>query len=101
MDSAPAHPPGSADDLLEEFSFITVKSFLPNTTPLLQPLDQQVISNFKNLYKKVLFQGCFEVTSDAQLTLREFWKDHFNILHYVTLIDEAWCEISYKTMNSA
>ena len=38
---------------------------------------------------------------DTQLTLREFWKDHFNILHYVTLIDEAWCEISYKTMNSA
>ena len=33
------------------------------------------------------------------MTFREFWKDHFNILHCVTLIDEAWCEISHKTMN--
>ena len=38
---------------------------------------------------------------DTQLTLREFWKDHFNILHCVTLLDGTWSEVSYKTMNSA
>ncbi|XP_051819444.1 activating transcription factor 7-interacting protein 2 isoform X2 [Antechinus flavipes] len=101
MDSAPAHPPGLENDLLEEFNFITVKFLPPNTTPLLQPMDQQIISNFKKLYTKALFQKCFEVTSDTELTLREFWKDHFNILHCVTLIDKAWHTVSYKTMNSA
>ena len=74
MDHALAHPPGLKDDLLE-FSFMTVKFLPPSTTPLLQPLDQQVTSNFKKLYMKALFQKCFEVTSDIQLTLREFWKD--------------------------
>ena len=71
MDNAPAHPPGLADELMEELDFITVK-FLPlNTT-----MDQQVISNFKKLYTKALFQRCFEVTSDTELTLRDFWKHH-------------------------
>ena len=55
MDNAPAHPPGLEDELTDEYSFIKVK-FLPrNTTPLLQPLDQQVIFNFRKLYTKALF----------------------------------------------
>ena len=40
MDNAPAHPSGLEDDLLEEFEFIKVKFLPPNTTPLLQPMDQ-------------------------------------------------------------
>ena len=101
MDNAPAHPPGLEDQLLEEFSFITVKFLPPNTTPLIQPMDQQVISNFKKLYTKALFQRCFEVTNDTQLTLREFWKNHFSILNCISLIDKAWVEVSSRTMNSA
>ena len=85
----------------EELDFITVKFVPPNTTPLIQPMDQQVISNFKKLYTKALFQRCFEVTSDTELTLRDFWKHHFNILHCLTLIDEAWQQVTYRTMNSA
>ena len=72
MDNAPAHPPGLADKLMEELDFITVKFLPPNTTTLTQPMDQQVISNFKKLYTKALFQRCFEVTSDTELTLRDF-----------------------------
>ena len=101
MDNAPAHPPGLEDDLTEEFDFIKIKFLPPNTTPLLQPMDQQVIANFKMLYTKFLFQRCFEVTTDTQLTLRDFWKNHFNIYHCITLIDKAWNQVSYKTMNSA
>ena len=102
LDHAPAHPPGLEDDLLEfSWSFIAMKFLPPNTTPLLQPMGRQVISNFKKLNTKVLFQRCFEVTSDTQLTLRELWRDHFNILHCVTLLDGTWSEVSYKTMNSA
>ena len=55
MDNTPAHPPGFEDNLPEEFEFIKVKFLPPNTTPILQPMDQQVILNFKNLYTKALF----------------------------------------------
>ncbi|KAM4688985.1 tigger transposable element-derived protein 1-like [Discoglossus pictus] len=42
---------------------------------------------------------CFEVTSNTQVTLKQFWKNHFNILHCITLIDKAWSEVSHKSMN--
>ncbi|XP_023242082.1 tigger transposable element-derived protein 2-like [Centruroides sculpturatus] len=72
MDNAPAHPPNLDDDLDSEHDFIKVKFLPPNTTPLLQPMDQQVISNFKKPYTKALFTMCFQVTNDTDLTLRAF-----------------------------
>ncbi|CAH2218914.1 tigger transposable element-derived 1-like [Pelobates cultripes] len=65
MDNAPAHPLGLEEDLLEDFNFIKVMFLPPNTTPLHQPMDQQVISNFKKLYKRELFRRCFEMTDQA------------------------------------
>jgi hypothetical protein len=35
MDNAPAHPPGLADELVEELDFITMKFLPPNTTSLI------------------------------------------------------------------
>lgn len=64
-------------------------------------MDQQVIANFKKPYTKALFQRCFEVTTDTELTLREFWRDHFNILHCLRLIGKAWIDVSVRTLNSA
>lgn len=101
MDNAPAHPPGLEDDLLEEFKFIKVNFLPPNTTPLLQPMDQQVISNFKKLYTKALFQRCFEVTEGTNLTLREFWKNHFHIVNCLKIIDKAWDGVTKRTLTSA
>lgn len=45
LDSSPAHPP-NLEDILEEFEFIKVLYLPSNTTLILQPMDQQVISNF-------------------------------------------------------
>lgn len=101
LDNAPAHPKGLEEDFSVEYGFIRVKFLPPNTTPLIQPMDQQVISNFKKLYTKALFQRCFEVTSETQLTLRDFWKDNFNILHCLKIIDKAWDQVSYRMMRSS
>lgn len=62
---------------LEEFKFIKVLYLPPNTIPILQPMDQQVISNSKELFTKHLFRLCFEVTESTNLTLRDLRKDYY------------------------
>ncbi|GFT36460.1 tigger transposable element-derived protein 1 [Nephila pilipes] len=64
-------------------------------------MDQQVISNFKKLYTKHLFRRCFEVTATTNLTLREFWEDHFNIAICLIIIDQAWLGVTTRTLTSA
>ena len=101
LDNAPGHPPELEDDLLDEFKFIKVVYLPANTTSILQPMDQQVISNFKKLFMKHLFKHCFEVVESTNLTLREFWKDHYNIVICLKLIDMAWQGVTKRTLNSA
>ncbi|XP_069168651.1 tigger transposable element-derived protein 1-like [Procambarus clarkii] len=100
LNNAPAHPPGLEDSLDEEFGFLTIKFLTPNTTPLLQPMDQKIISNFKKLYERALFRRCVEVTDATNLTLKEFWKNHFNIYSALKLVDKAWQEVTVRTMIS-
>ncbi|GFS34690.1 tigger transposable element-derived protein 1 [Nephila pilipes] len=64
-------------------------------------MDQQVISNFKKLFTKHLFKRCFEVTENTNLTLREFWKNHYNIVIRLKFIDIAWQGVTKRTLNSA
>lgn len=101
LDNAPAHPPGLQDDLLEEFNFIKIQFLPPKSTMLLQPMNQQIIYNFKLLYTKSLFERCFEVNAGTDLTLREFWKDHFNIVACLKMIDKAWDGVTQRTLISA
>ena len=77
------------------------KIFTPNNIPLIQPMDQKVISNFKELYNKAMFQRCFQVTNETELTLREFWKDHYNIFQCLKIIEKALMEVFLRTMYSA
>ncbi|GFT26584.1 tigger transposable element-derived protein 1 [Nephila pilipes] len=64
-------------------------------------MDQQVISDFKKLFTNHLFKRCFEVTENTNLTLREFWKNHYNIVICLKLIDIAWQGVTKRTLNSA
>ena len=93
LDNVPAYPPSLKNDLVDEFNFIQVKYLPPNTTSIIQPMDQQVIASFKKLYTKALFRKCFQVTNDTQLTLKEFWKNYFTILNCANLIDNAWSQV--------
>ena len=55
MESATAHPQDLDGDFPVGSDYIKVKLLPPNTTPLLQPIDQQVISNFGKLHTRALF----------------------------------------------
>jgi len=101
MDSAPAHPPNLMEELPDEFSFTKVHFLPPSTTPLLQPMDQQVIANFKKLYIKALFRERFEATSSSDVILKDFWKSHINIADAVFLIAVPWKEVSARCLNLA
>ena len=101
MDNAPTHPPNLKGELPDGFSFIKVHFLPPNTTPLLQPIGQQVIANFKKLYNKALFRKCFEATSSSDVTLLDVWKSHFNIDDAVFLIVVVWKEVSVRCLKSA
>uniref|UniRef100_A0A3Q2YW47 HTH CENPB-type domain-containing protein n=1 Tax=Hippocampus comes TaxID=109280 RepID=A0A3Q2YW47_HIPCM len=101
LDNAPAHPPSLEEELQGDLEFIKVKFLPPNTTPLLQPMDQQVIARFQKLYTKALFTWCFHVTNDTDLSLRDYWKDHFNVYHCVQLIEKAWHDVTFRTLKAA
>ncbi|XP_068208363.1 tigger transposable element-derived protein 1-like [Palaemon carinicauda] len=90
LDNAPAHTPGLDEDIVAEYSFMKVLYLPPNTTPLFQPMDQQVISNFKKLYTKYLFKICFDNFGRSLL-----------IVICLKMIDQSWQEVSRRTLNSA
>ncbi|KAK1339615.1 hypothetical protein QTO34_018168 [Cnephaeus nilssonii] len=71
MNKAPGQPPGLEAELVEEHSFITVRFLPPNTTPLIQAMDQQVIFIFKKLYTKALLQRDFEGFEDEPMSVVE------------------------------
>ena len=53
-------------------------------------MDQRVISNFKKLYTKALFQECFKVTEGTNFSLQEVWKNYFHNVNYLKIINKAW-----------
>ncbi|XP_068203572.1 tigger transposable element-derived protein 1-like [Palaemon carinicauda] len=87
---------GLRNYIIDQFKFIRVLYLPQNTTPIFQPMDQQVISNFQELYTKHLFKQCFNFTQCTNLTLHESWRSHFNIVHCLKRE-----EVTRQTLNSA
>ncbi|XP_035228349.1 tigger transposable element-derived protein 1-like [Stegodyphus dumicola] len=70
LDNAPGH---LEDNLLIDFPWLTVQFLPPNTTSLIQPMDQEVIAGFKKLYTRALFRRYFEVCQfSSKITLKSF-----------------------------
>ncbi|XP_071056464.1 tigger transposable element-derived protein 1-like [Onthophagus taurus] len=94
IDNAPGHP----QDL--EYENVEVKFLPKNTTLLLQPLDQGIISTFKALYIKRAFTYILEqMENNEPLTVISAWEN-FTILDCVKHIALSYTAIKQTTLNS-
>ena len=76
LDNAPGHPK-YLDDVHND---VKVVNLPPNTTSLIQPMDQGVIANFKKYHTRRTYKMCLNaMDASPNMTLQEFWKDHFDI----------------------
>lgn len=91
IDNAPGHPH-------LEHSNIKIEFLPPNTTSILQPLDQGIISTFKKYYIKSTYQFILNKIENEELTLTEAWKK-FNIFDCILLVASAVSSIRPKTLN--
>jgi hypothetical protein len=95
VDNAPGHPV-----YLDNISDNVKVMFLPpNTTSIIQPMDQGVISTFKSYYlRRILKLLLSEIDGQEKSTMLEFWKK-FNILKAVKIIADSWKEVKPSCMN--
>ncbi|XP_042235751.1 tigger transposable element-derived protein 1-like, partial [Homarus americanus] len=99
LDNAPSHPPTVA----ELSDNIKVLFLPPNTTSLLQPMDQGVIAAFKAYDLRRTFKKLIEATEEGndKASVLQFWKK-FNIKHAIDIIVEAWGEqVGFAEVESA
>ena len=71
----------------------------PNTTSLLQPMDQGVIAAFKAYYVKHTMLQLIKKTDKDKLSIKEFWRT-YNIKMALENIKDSWVEVSVSTMNA-
>lgn len=96
IDNAPAHP-SNINDLGNKN--IKVVFLPPNTTALLQPMDQGAIAAFKAYYLRHTFSQLLTATDgEGKPTIREYWRS-FNIRQAIDNISTAWNEVSEQCMN--
>lgn len=95
LDNAPGHPP-HLSDLHPDVKVVFLP---PNTTPLIQPMDQGSIAAFKANYLRTTFaQAIAAMDADPELSLHDFWKE-YNILKCIKNIAAAWETVTEKCMN--
>ncbi|XP_023232690.1 tigger transposable element-derived protein 1-like [Centruroides sculpturatus] len=84
-DNAPDHPPTT---LTNFDSRVKVVFLPPNTTSLLQPMDQGVIKTFKAYYTRRSFVYLHEaMRQNNVLSVKDFWKQ-FNVLDAAESVPE-------------
>ena len=95
LDNAPGHP-AYLDDMCDNVKFLFMP---PNTTSVIQPMDQGVISNFKSYYLRRTFKQLLSATdANDTTTMKEFWKN-YNVLKAVNNIGDSWNEVKLSCMN--
>ncbi|XP_042215701.1 tigger transposable element-derived protein 1-like isoform X3 [Homarus americanus] len=94
LDNALGHPPFIGD----LHPNIKVVFLPPNTTSLIQPMDQGAIAAFKSYYLRRTFAMAISATEDDEKTLKEFWKE-YNMYHCIKNIAWAWDDVTKHCMN--
>lgn len=96
VDNAPSH----SETLNRLNPNVKVMFMPPNTTSLIQPMDQGVIACFKKHYLKHTFKQMFDMLEEnKQLTLRDFWRN-YNIADALENINKGWKDVTETTMNA-
>lgn len=93
LDNAPSHP----KDLYH--SNVKIIFLPPNTTALLQPLDQGIIATFKAIYIRKSLEWILNKIESEDIGVVKAWK-LFTILDCITLIDSSMKEIKPTTLCS-
>ncbi|KAF7235282.1 Tigger transposable element-derived protein 1 [Varanus komodoensis] len=93
LDNAPGHP-SSLDDLHPNVKVVFLP---PNTTSLLQPMDQGVIATFKAYYLRRIFSQAVRAVENSVMSLREFWKN-YSIYDAIKNIADSWDEVKQSAM---
>ncbi|XP_066947408.1 tigger transposable element-derived protein 1 isoform X3 [Macrobrachium rosenbergii] len=98
LDNAPSHP----TNLGEIYPEVEVVYLPPNTTSLLQPMDQGVIASFKAYYTRETFRFVLRVTENCsdKLVVKQVWKG-YSILDAVKNIEISWNEVKKSNLNGA
>nr|XP_033793496.1 NACHT, LRR and PYD domains-containing protein 3-like [Geotrypetes seraphini] len=95
LDNAPGHPHHLAD----LYPNVKVLFLPPNTTPLIQPMDQGAIATLKASYLRTTFaQAIATIDADPELSLHDYWKQ-YNILKCIKNLPTAWDSVTEKCMN--
>jgi hypothetical protein len=96
IDNAPGHP----ENLMFDHLNVEILFLPPNTTSLLQPLDQGVIAAFKTCYVRRTFTGLLnETEKESSLTVSQSWKN-YNIADCLINIKELVEEVKESTINA-
>jgi len=92
LDNAPIHPKDF------EMSNIELFYFPPNTTSLIQPLDQGIIKVFKDYYKKCLSTSIsFDLSNNLT---QEEWCKKIDLYQAVVWISKAWDSVKSTTISN-
>lgn len=92
VDNAPSHP-------VLEHPNIKLLFLPPNTTSLIQPLDQGIIAAFKMYYIKQTLRYILDSVEEKNLNVMEAWKK-FNILDCITHVSFAIKQLRQSTLNA-
>jgi hypothetical protein len=90
LDNAPGHP-AHLDDFHPDVKVVFLP---PDTTSLIQPMNQGVMANFKAYYLRLIIAEALAATNrDTDMTLRDFRKS-YSIYEVILNIAKAWQEVT-------